>query len=127
MKSKLVLVLSSLVLLLFVYSCVGSLPKRFESFVNQVEKNADNYTEEDWNRASDKFEKLMEAYEKQHDRLSKEDRKSIDNSIGRYRGLVLKSGIKSAIDEFNDAFGELESFLKGLSSGLESLIESLTE
>ena len=127
MKSRILLIVASLTLLFFVFSCASNLPKRFESFVDQVEKNADNYSDQDWEQASEKFEKLMEAYEKQHDKLSKEDCKSIDSSIGRYHGLVLKSGIQSVVDEFNGALDELQSLLEGFSSGLESLFEGLTE
>ena len=73
-------------------SCKETLPKRFDTFVDQVEKKADSFTEEDWNKANAKFEKLVDEFEKNKDSLTAEQVKQITSDIGKYVGIVAKSG-----------------------------------
>lgn len=99
-------------------SCTAMLPTRFERFVDRVEKNASSFTKEDWDKTSQSFEKLMNAYEKSYDKLSKEDRSRIDKAVGRYHAIVLKSGVKNVIKSFDRA-------AKGVVDGVKSFLDEL--
>ena len=101
------------------------LPLRFERFVDKVEKNADSFTKEEWQSASDQFDKLMADYEKSYDKLSDQDKERIDKAIGRYHALVVKSGINSVIESFNEAVSDLSSTIKGIVKGIGSFFEEL--
>ena len=106
-------------------SCTSTLPTRFERFVDRVEKNAASYDEDDWQKVSDQFTKLTYQYEKVQDRLSKEDCKRINKAIGRYRVLVIKSGVKNAINSFKKAMEELPSTLQGIIDGVGSFLDEM--
>ncbi len=99
-------------------SCTSLLPARIEKFVDKVEKNAPSYSEADWDKVSDQFTKLMDQYEKSYDKLTKEDRARIDKAVGRYRAIVLKSGVKNIINSFDKA-------VKGVLGGVGGFFEGL--
>ena len=63
---KIVLVLAFVAVLAGLMSCKSMLPSRFERFVDRVEKEAPNYTEQDWEKASKKFESLVSEYKKSY-------------------------------------------------------------
>lgn len=108
-------------------SCTAMLPTRFERFVGRVEKNASSFTKEDWDKTSQSFEKLMNAYEKSYDKLSKEDRSRIDKAIGRYHAIVVKSGLNNIIKSFDrtvkGALGGIGGFFEGLGGKSEDPVE----
>ena len=127
MKRTTRLLLSILAIALIATSCsfTASLPDRFEKFVDKVDAGASSYTEQDWNRVSQQFDKLMNQYEDSYDKLSKEDRKRINASIGRYRAIILKSGFGSVIDNLDDTLQNLSSFINELSFSVGSFLENL--
>lgn len=99
-------------------SCTSLLPARIENFVDKVEKNAPSYSEEDWDKVSDQFTKLMDRYEKVYNKLSKEDRARIDKAVGRYHAIVLKSGVNNIVNSFDKA---VQGVLKGVGGFFEGL------
>lgn len=122
---KLFLLMALVALTFTVVSCSSMLPARFERFVDKVEQKAPTYTEEDWNKVSDRFQKLVASYKKSYDKLTKEERKSIESSIGRYRAIVFKSGVKNAIQSVNDTLSDLYSTLRNVIEGVGSFIKEL--
>ena len=109
-------------------SCKETLPKRFDSFVNKVEKNAGSYTEADWTAANDKFEKLVDEYQQNKDSYTYEEKKQVNAAIGKYLGLVAKSGINTAIDAVNGFIHQIPSLFEGIGGFLKGLgLEGDTE
>ena len=102
-------------------SCKETLPQRFDSFVNKVEKNAASYTEKEWEAANAKFEKLVDEYQQNKDSYNSEQKKQINAAIGKYLGLVAKSGISTAIDAVNGFLDQIPSLFEGIGGGLKGL------
>ena len=107
-------------------SCTQSLPKRMDAFVANVEKNADTYTEEDWDQANEKFEELCEEYKENKGSLTGDEVKQVRDAISRYTSTVVKSGVRSvkdAIEEIGNElpglFEDLGSIFKGIGDGLK--------
>lgn len=115
---KLFLFMALAAVALLALSCTSMLPDRIEKFVDKVEKNASSYTEEDWEKVSDQFSNLMDQYKQVKDKLSKEDQKRVDKAVGRYRAIVIKSGIKNVVDDFSSA-------VKGALEGVGGFFEGL--
>ena len=122
---KIVFVLTFAVVALLVSSCASVLPARFESFVDKVEKNASSYSEDDWQAVSDQFEKLVQQYDKSYDKLKPSERERIDKAIGRYRAILVKSGINNLLDSFDDVVSGLSSKVRGFIDGIGSFLEEL--
>jgi predicted lipoprotein len=117
MKKVIVLLALAVAAVVVLSSCKETLPKRFEIFVNQVEKRCDKFSEDDWQKANDHFDKLVTEYQNNKSAFNTDEKKAINEAIGRYTALVAKSGFNSIIDAFDDALNSLGGFLKGL--GLE--------
>lgn len=111
---KITLFLMMAALVLLAVSCKETLPKRFDSFVNKVEKNCASYSEEDWNKANDQFSKLVDEFNENKNSYSQEEQNQINDDIAKYLGLVAKSGINTAIDAVNGLINQIPSFLEGL-------------
>lgn len=107
------------------FSLSSTLPARVQRFVDRVEKNSSSYTEEEWEKVSEQFTKLMEQYKESYDKLSLEDRAQINKSIGRYYAAVLGSGLKSIIKSFYDTLYGLSFLFEGFLGGMNSFLKEL--
>lgn len=121
MKRIVLLLMAAAVALACVTSCKSTLPRRFDSFVNSVEKHADSYSPEDWNKANQKFEKLFNEYKENADSYNKEQKKQMNAAIGRYVKAVAKSGLNDVIDTVNGLAGQVPSLIEGAKSILKDL------
>lgn len=117
MKKLIVLCLALVAGLVVFSSCKETLPKRFELFVDQVEKRYTNFSEDDWNKASQHFDKLLQEYKDNRSSFNADEKKRINDAIGRYTAIVAKSGFNSVINALDDLVDGIGGFLKGL--GLE--------
>ena len=106
-------------------SCKENLPKRFDSFVDQVEKKAASFTEEDWNKANAKFEKLVDEFEKNKDSFTAEEVKQITADIGKYVGIVAKSGFDSVINAVNGFVNKIPSLLDSIGEGIGGFLKGI--
>ena len=89
------------------------------NYVNEVENNCSNWTEDDWERSQSEYEKLLEEYQKNYDSYSQEERDAINKAIGRYTGLLVRQGIEETGKLLKD-FGErLPSLLEGFMSAFD--------
>ena len=118
---RILFMMLAVVAVLSLTSCKETLPNRFDSFVDKVEKNAGSYTEADWNAANDKFEKLVDEYQENKDSYTSEEKKQINAAIGKYLGLVAKSGINTAIDAVNGFLDQIPSLFEGIGGFLKGL------
>ena len=111
---RITLILMMAAVALLAFSCKETLPKRFDSFVNKVEKNCASYSEEDWNKANDQFGKLVQEFEDNQASYNQEEQKQIRADIAKYVGLVASSGINNAINAVNGFINQIPSFFEGL-------------
>jgi len=106
-------------------SCKESLPKRFDNFADKVEKNADKYTEDDWQKANAEFKTLVDEYEQNKDSYSEEDIKEITAAMGKYVGLATRSGFNTVIDAVNNVIKQIPSFFETLGEGVNGFLKGL--
>lgn len=124
MKKYFLFVILALAATIILTSFGFSLPSQFEHFVDKVEKNAPEYTQEDWNKASEQFKKLMDKYKESFDSIADEDKERIDKSIGKYRAIVFKYGVSKSFDEYMKTLGPR---LESLGRRIESFFEELSK
>lgn len=124
MKKSFFLMLAAAAALLFA-SCTQSLPDRMDAFVANVEKNADTYTQEDWEQANAQFETLYDEYKANKGSLTGDEVKQIQDAVSRYVKRVVKSGVTSvtgAIEEIGNQlpglFEDLGSIFRGIGEGI---------
>jgi len=121
MKRILIFLLMVAVTVLAASSCKETLPARFDRLVSYVEKHADTFSPNDWERANEQFSKLVDEYTENRNAFNAEQRKQMNTAIAKYTGLVAKSGIKSAIDVVNDLLDQLPSLLESIGGFLKDL------
>lgn len=111
-----------LALMLFL-ACSPSLSTRLNDYINDVESNCHNWTEEDWELSKEEYAKLLEEYELNYDSYTQEEKDAINKAIGRYNGLLIKQGIDEAGNILKE-FGErLPSLIEGFMSAFEDKTE----
>ena len=121
MKRIFLLVLMTAAAIFATTSCKDTLPARFDKFVNYVEKNCDKFSEKDWEKTNDQFEKLVNEFVENRSSYNADEQKQIRSDITKYVGLVAKSGIKTAVDAVNDIYEQLPSLLEGIGNFLKDL------
>ena len=102
-------------------ACKETLPKRFESFVNKVEKNCASFSEDDWTKANAQFEKLVQEYQDNKTSYNQDEQKQIRSNMAKYMGLVTKSGINTVISALDDFIQEIPSFFESIGDFLKGL------
>ena len=104
---------------LLITACNTPLSNRIDNYVNEVENNCSNWTEDDWERSQSEYEKLLEEYQPNYDSYSQEERDAVNKAIGRYTGLLVRQGIEETGKLLKD-FGErLPSLLEGFMSAFD--------
>lgn len=83
----------------------------FKDFVKEVKAGMDDYTERDWEKVDEKFERLStEQYKKFEEELSTDEKAEIVKLQATYAGLKMKAGMKDASQKVN-------KLLEGLKEG----------
>ena len=126
MKKTLVFTFVAAALMLLFTSCnkTETLPNRFDSFVDNVEKDCANYTEEDWDKANTQFEKMVDEFQQNQANYTEEEQKQVRNDISKYLALVTKSGFNSAIDAVNDFIKQVPDFFEEMGTFFKVLFTS---
>ncbi len=109
-------ILSILVLLFFAF---GNSSQQLEKFVEHTERHCANYTDKDWDKSIEEYEKLKAKFEASKDKLSDEDKKAAMKAMGRYHGLLIRKGIKQGIDILKEFSRHIPEYLEGLTEGLK--------
>ena len=120
-----IIALAALTLILCSWTTL--LVKRYEHFVDKVEKNAATYTEEDWEKANESFSDLMKEYDEDYDKCSEEQHDRIDKCIGRYHALVVKSGADDTLKELNEVLSKVSVKVRSILMGLGSFLQNLKD
>ena len=121
MKRILAFCLMTAVAVLMVSSCKETLPRRFDAFVNHVEKKCASFSEDDWSKANAQFEKLVQEFQDNKSSYNQEEQKQIRSDIAKYVGLVAKSGLNTVVNAVDELLNQIPSLLEGLGNFLKDL------
>lgn len=124
MKKTFVFTLVAAAFMLLFTACdkTETLPKRFDSFVEKVEKDCASYSDEDWDKANTQFEQMVNEFKENMSSYSEEAQKQIRADISKYVALVTKSGVKSAIDAVNGFARQIPEFFEDLGTFFKTLL-----
>ena len=122
MNRFLALMLAALCALLLAASCDRlSLPGRMEALAATVEKNGDNYTQDQWVKSNEKFDKLYKEFLDKKGSLTQDEIKRFRDASAKYFKTAVKAGfnsISSTVEEIGEQvpgiFEEVGEFLKSL-------------
>ena len=95
------------------------LTTRMSDYVNSVEKNCQEWTKEDWEQSEEKYMKLLEEYKQNYDSYTTEEKASINKSIGKYHGLLIKYEIEGAGQKVKKFTERIPSLIEGFVSVFE--------
>lgn len=90
--------------------------------VEKVEKNASEYTEEDWVEVNQQYDKLVAEIDKYD--YSGKDSERISKLKGKYAGIKARNTISKFVDGIDktakEVKGAIEGFTEGLTDGNKS-------
>lgn len=121
MKKLIFYLITAATICIAVSSCTSTLPGRFERFVNSVERNYEKFSEDDWNEANAKFEKLFDEYKENRSSFNSEEKKQINDALVRYGKVVAKSGIQSISETFNEIASQIPGIIEDAKSFFHEL------
>ena len=108
-----------LLAILLLASCEVPTVTKFDNYVDRVENNCDEWTEEEWEISKEKYRQLLNEYEANYDNMTPEERGTVNKAIGRYNGILLKKGIKNLDESVSDFMDRLPSLFEGFMSAFE--------
>ena len=85
-------------------------------FVEKVEKNAPNYTDEDWKTVNKEYDELITEIDKYE--YSSDEAKLIAELKGKFIGIKTKDSMKDLIDGVDKAVNEVKGTIKGIKDGI---------
>ena len=124
MKKGFLVFMAALFVLGLALSCTSSLVSRMDSFVGKVEKYYSTYTEKDWKKANEKFEKLYAEYKEKKDSLTSEEKKQFISAMTRYGKTVAKSGLEDLNGTVGSILESVSSFFDDAQSFLENIVST---
>jgi hypothetical protein len=89
---------------------------KLSDFVEKVEKNSPEFTEEGWNKADKEFEDLVAETEKYE--YSSQEVKRIAELKGRYAGIKAKNSVNKLIEGIDKAANEIKGTIEGFTDGI---------
>ena len=120
-------VIIALFVMLFLTSCEIPTSAKFDYHLKKVEKNSENWTEEEWEMSKEKYRQLLKEYEENYDNMTQEERDAVNKAIGRYNGILMKKGIKKVDESINDFIDRLPSLFEGFMSAFDEEMEKLED
>ncbi len=100
--------------LLLVMSCTSPLASRFEKHVQKVESNFENMSEKDWESSKATYDALIKEFNENIDSYTQEEIATINNAIAKYKGLLVKKGMRNIDAKLKGATEQGSAFLDGL-------------
>lgn len=101
-------------------ACASNVNVKLDDYVTDVESKCQNWTEEDWEASIEKYEGLIEEYERNYDSYTPEQREAANKAIGRYSGLLIKHGLNEAGGVMKELGNRLPSLIEGFMSAFDS-------
>lgn len=86
------------------------------SFVEEVKKNAPEYTDKDWEEADKKYDEIIAEIEKYD--YSSQETERIAELKGKYVGIKTKDSAKDLIDSVEKTLHEVKGSIKGFKDGI---------
>lgn len=90
-------------------------------FVSSVEKHASSYSQDDWAKANEEFQKLFDEYTENRASYGAEEKKRINSAIARYAKVAAKSGIDEIANSMVEIAVQIPSLLEEAKSFLQGL------
>ena len=113
-----------LFVMLFLTSCEIPTSMKFDNYVDRVEENCDDWTEEEWEMSKEKYRQLLKEYEANYDKMTQEERDAINKTIGRYNGILMKKGFEKVDESIKGFIDKLPSLFEGFMSAFEEEMEN---
>lgn len=90
--------------------------EKLSDFVEEVAKNAPEYSDEDWTKKDAEYEALLNEISKYN--YSSEDCNRIGELKGRYSGIKAKNSVRNLFKEVDKATEEIKGVIKGFTKGI---------
>ena len=84
-------------------------------FVEKVEKNAPEYTDEDWAKVNQEYEEIIAEIDKYD--YSGDETKQIAELKGKFVGIKTKDSVRDIIDGVDKAGQDIKGTVKGIKDG----------
>ena len=108
-------------------SCEIPTSVKFDNYVDRVEENCENWTEEEWQISREKYYELLEEYEANYENMTQEERDVINKAIGRYNGILVRKGLEKVDESINGFIEKLPSLFEGFMSAWDEEMEKIEE
>jgi uncharacterized protein (UPF0305 family) len=100
--------------------------KDFVSFVNDVELNHEKYTDEEWKKSDETFEKYADTYyNKFKEKMNTDDIRKANMLKGKYIGFKIKGKAGNVIKDIMNSFKEILDESSGVIESLKLKADSL--
>ena len=89
-----------------------------KDFVEEIQKDSEDYTQEQWEKANEEFSQLLDKINSYED-LSEDELKEVAKLQGQYAATVFKNSGKAIMEQMEKAGAVLDGFFEGMDQGLE--------
>lgn len=90
-----------------------------KDFVEEIQKDGEDYTQEQWEKANEKFSQLLDKINSYED-LSEDELKEVAKLQGQYAATVFKNSGKAIMEQMEKAGAVLDGFFEGIDQGLDN-------
>lgn len=97
-----------------------------KDFVEEIQKDGKDYSQEQWEKANEKFSQLLDKINSYED-LSEDELKEVAKLQGQYAATVFKNSGKAIMEQMEKAGAALSGFLEGVDQGLDNNQEEENE
>ncbi|CCX62555.1 MULTISPECIES: DUF6565 domain-containing protein [Bacteroidaceae] len=97
-----------------------------KDFVEEIQKDGKDYSQEQWEKANEKFSQLLDKINSYED-LSEDELKEVAKLQGQYAATVFKNSGKAIMEQMEKAGAALDGFLEGVDQGLDNNQEEENE
>lgn len=97
-----------------------------KDFVEEIQKDGKDYSQEQWEKANEKFSQLLDRINSYED-LSEDELKEVAKLQGQYAATVFKNSGKAIMEQMEKAGAALDGFLEGVDQGLDNNQEEENE
>ncbi len=90
-----------------------------KDFVEEIQKDSEDYTQEQWEKANEEFSQLLDKINSYED-LSEDELKEVAKLQGQYAATVFKNSGKAIMEQMEKAGAVLDGFFEGIDQGLDN-------
>ena len=106
-------------------ACASSLSGEFTRLADKVAENGADYTPQQWENANDQFEDLLQEYKDNYDKIPDDEKKVINDAIGRYLTTALRCGVEDGWEQIDDFLEELPDVFSSTLEGAKGFLEGI--